>query len=213
MPIQVKWDGLLLLADQQEIFRNLVLIGLSLTLILLVLFLLASTYRANNVDLKKQVSTIPIASPGEILLAPRHLAHPSIHAGKAPKVEFWVHLPQSRARRVTVLPLKVRIQKRNSANVHDDTYQGVRQGGQIGIDERTRSEIEAFCADLMRDEGRRVDVDTDMFEVRLKYPSSFNIAYLLREHPDSSVRISAWVFILTSMFSVVQSIIMHNLGF
>lgn len=205
------WSFHMLPAD--EIVRNAVLIGLSSLLVLMVLLLLGGIYRAHNTDLAKPVSTTLAAGPGEILLAPRHLAHPSAHEGKTPKVEFWIHLPNTNPRRVAIIPLKIKVQRRNSSTIHDQHYKDAKHGGQIGIDDRTRSEIEAFGHDLFAAEGRRVDVDTDHFEVRLKYPGMFNIAYLLRDHPDSAVRISAWIFILTSMFSVVQSMIMQWLGF
>lgn len=107
--------------------------------------------------------------------------------------------------------MRLTIRGRNSVWVYDHEYardleEKVKfaSGGQLGIDSETREKLERYFSELYRREGRRFDADTATFVVKLKYPMSLNLDYLLREHPDPSVRVGAWIFILTSVFSIVQ---------
>lgn len=207
------WPEQLLFPSFDDILRNAILFGLSATLVLLVLVILAGIYRANNADLPKPVSLTLFAAPGNIVFAPKHLQHPRVHEGKSPLIEYWIELGPSLKKKAATVPAKIQIRKNNSHNIHDQTYTSAIEGGQIGIDDNTRDQLEAFAQQIYNKEGRKISVDTDRFSVKLVYPSRFNLVYLLREHPDTSVRVSAWVFILTSLFAVFQSILLNSLGF
>lgn len=107
-------------------------------------------------------------------------------------------------------PLKIAIRDRNREYVYDHTSEKCTQsatGGQIGIDYGPHEELDKHFADLYRREGRKLTADDAHFIIRFQYPSSLNIRYLLQEHPDSSVRVGAWIFILTSVFAVAQDAI------
>jgi hypothetical protein len=147
---------------------------------------------------------------GELTFGPRHFREKSVHIGKSPIVQFFAQVPDrpSLSYKAGEVALKIRVQDRNSGTVHDGAYAAKKcDGGQIGIDHKTRDKLEKYFSELYQREGRKLDADTARFIIRLKYPNSLNVAYLLREHPDASVRVGAWVFILTSVFSAIQSVL------
>lgn len=195
----------------------------SFVLIYLVLILLSAIYRggAGDEEIEKPV-TLAILNNSEentLVLAPRHLREKNTHDSKAPKIEFFLQVPgcQKYDYKVLTKPLRLSIRGRNSSSVYDHEYarDGVAkpsagkaaEGGQLGIDSETRNLLEKYFEGLQRKEGRRFDADTATFVVRLKYPHSINLMYLLRDHPDVGVRTGAWIFILTSIFSVVQELL------
>lgn len=195
-------------------------VTLSFVLIFVVLTWLAVIYRggAGDEEIEKPVTLAFLNASEEhtLILAPRHLKESSTHDAKAPRVEFFLQVPNCAkyAYRVLVRPLRLSIRGRNSSSVYDHEYAREAPfsaaGGQLGIDFETRDLIEKYFAELLRREGRRFDVDSATFVVRLRYPASLNLTYLLKEHPDASVRVGAWIFILTSIFSIVQELIFRR---
>lgn len=190
----------------------------SFVLIVIVLVWLATIYRggAGDEEIEKPVSLCLLQNCDDntLVLAPRHLKERAAHDTKAPRVQFFLQVPGfgKYARRVLEKPMRLSIRGRNSQSVFDHEYardvEGERvlfnDGGQLGIDSETRNQIEEYFQELFRKEGRRFDADTATFVIRLKYPTSLNLNYLLREHPDPGVRVGAWIFILTSLFTIVQ---------
>lgn len=198
---------------------------LSFTLIVVVLVWLAVIYRggAGDEEIEKPVSLCLLANCEEkmLMLAPRHLKERAAHDSKAPKVEFYLQGPNfgKYSHKALVQPMRLSIRGRNSAAVYDHEYARdlptdsrvlFADGGQLGIDTDTRNRLEAYFEKLYRTDGRRFDADTATFVIRLKYPTSLNLDYLLREHPDPSVRVGAWIFVLTSVFSIVQEVIFRR---
>lgn len=197
----------------------------SFTLIFLVLITLSAIYRggAGDEELEKPVSLSLLSNADEdtLVLAPRHLRERSTHHAKAPRVEFFLQVPQRGRYDFKALrkPLRLSIRGRNSSMVYDHEYardlptKGTilhAEGGQLGVDAETRDLIEKFLDKLNKSEGRKFDADTATFVVKLRYPASINLAYLLRDHPDVGVRTGAWIFILTSVFSVAQEFIFRG---
>lgn len=188
---------------------------LSLILIFLVLLLLAAIYRGasgdERIEIPVALTLYPRCKEKEIIFAPGHLKEPQSHAGKAPRVDFYLKLPDGPAegRKILTRPLKISVNARNSANIFDQSYdsRNPENGGQIGIAQDTRDEIERRLSEINHKEGRRLDADTSRFVIKIRYPTILNINYLLREHPDTGVRVGAWIFILTSVFSTAQSVL------
>ena len=189
-------------------------VTLSVFLIFLVLLLMAWIYRGSagdeEIEIPVSLITLQNCRDRELIIGPKHLRESSTHSGKAPRVIFFAQVP-ARGRReykAASLPLTISVRSRNSANIYDQTYKEDSQdGGQIGIGAQTRGEIEKFFSELQHKEGRTLDVDTARFVVQIKYPSRMNIDYLMREHPDTSVRLAAWLFLLTSLYSTLQSVL------
>lgn len=191
----------------------------SFGLIFLVLVWLAAIYRggAGDEEIEKPVSLclMPNCDEHMLMLAPRHLNEKATHDSKAPRVEFYLQVPgfAKYTHRALVKPMRLSIRGRNSSAIYDHEYardipaserKPFADGGQLGIDSETRNALEAYFEKLYRKDGRRFDADTATFVIKMKYPTSLNLNYLLREHPDASVRVGAWIFILTSLFSIVQ---------
>lgn len=205
--------------------NDLARVTLSFGLIFVVLTWLAIIYRggAGDEEIEKPVTLALLNASEEhtLILAPRHLKEGSTHDTKAPRVEFFLQVPNCAKYdyQALVRPLRLSIRGRNSSSVYDHEYardvpgrEYARSaaGGQLGIDSETRNLIEKYFAEIFRKEGRRFDVDTATFVIRLRYPASLNLTYLLKEHPDASVRVGAWIFILTSVFSIVQELIFRR---
>lgn len=187
---------------------------LSFGFIFLVLVAISLVYRAGASDerLDKAVTlTFEMdTQDNTIEFGPRHFQDRTVHFGRAPRVQFFAIIPNQPLDKYLAadLPLKVKIRDRNSANVYDHSYKREPDnGGQVAIDEKTRNQIDKYAVELFRREGRRLYADTDRFMIRLKYPMSANVMYLLRDHPDASVRIGAWVFVLGAFFSTAQTLI------
>ncbi len=187
-------------------------IAFSFLVMVVILLGLAVIYRgsAGDTEIERPVTLIllPRSEPSTLTLAPEHLVERGAHQSKAPRVEFYVQTPDRGrlSRCVAKRPLRLDIRPRNGAYVYDHRT-NLGGGGQVGIDHDTRQEIEERLSEINRAEGRRLDADTARFVIRLDYPAHLNLSYILREHPDISVRTGAWVFILTSIFSVVQSLL------
>jgi hypothetical protein len=192
---------------------------------IVVLFWLSLIYRggAGDEEIEKPVSLclLPNCEESMLVLAPRHLKERATHDTKAPRVEFYLQGPgfSKYSHRALIQPMRLSIRGRNSASVYDHEYARdiptnervhFADGGQLGINSETRDKLEKYFAELFRRDGRRFDADTATFVIRLKYPMSLNLNYLLREHPDPSVRVGAWIFILTSIFSIVQEWIFQS---
>ncbi|WP_395647719.1 hypothetical protein [Terricaulis sp.] len=191
----------------------------SFLLIIVVLVWLATIYRggAGDEEIEKPVSLCLLSNCEEntLTLAPRHLKERTAHNTKAPRVQFFLQIPGRKKYERLALekPLRLLIRGRNTQSVYDHEYardlEGpgkvlFADGGQLGIDSDTRDQLEEYFREIFRREGRRFDADTATFVVKLKYPISLNLNYLLREHPDPSVRVGAWIFVLTSLFTIVQ---------
>jgi hypothetical protein len=138
-------------------------VALALLLILIALLLTGAVYRSNarSEEIENPVSLALIERIGkdELFLAPKHLRESGVHQGKAPRVEFYVQLPNSQpfARLVARVPLRLTVRGRNSNNVHDHSYNDKsNDGGQIGISAEVREKIEAKFEDIYRKEGRRL---------------------------------------------------------
>jgi hypothetical protein len=188
-------------------------VSLALLLILIALLLTSAIYRSTarseEVEFPVSLSLLTKIEKDELILAPKHLRESTVHQGKAPRVEFYLQLPntQQYSRLMTKRPLKIIVRGRNSANVHDSTYEEKSQdGGQVGISSEVRDAIEEKLQEIYRKEGRRLDADTASFRIKMKYPSRFNISYLLIEHPDTSVRVASWLFMLTSLYGILQDV-------
>lgn len=197
----------------------------SFVLIFVVLIWLAAIYRggAGDEEIEKPVSLALLANCEQdtLVLAPRHLKERAVHDSKAPRVQFFLQVPghEKYAHRVLEKPMRLSIRGRNSASVFDHEYardverpQRVlfADGGQLGIDSETRDSLEKTFAEMLRRDGRRFDADTATFVIKLKYPMSLNLNYLLREHPDPGVRVGAWIFLLTSVFTIAQEWILRQ---
>jgi hypothetical protein len=190
--------------------QALVLILVSAGLVFAVLVLLGSVYRSAETKLDKPVLLSSDSHEGWAWFAPQHFRNSRAQEGKYPRLELY--LPDQRRKPIFSKAVKVIIVRSRSKFVHDGGFEGaVAEGGRIAIDEEARREIEAILKDRFGDAGPAWN--QQQFFVRLRYPSRFNISYLLKEHPDMSVRVSAWVFILTSLFAVVQAIIMRALHY
>lgn len=193
--------------------HDIVRVALSFGLIVLVLIWLAAIYRggAGDEEIEKPVTLMLLSACEEntIHLAPRHLKERSTHDLKAPKVQFFLQVPDRGKYQFKALeaPLRLSIRGRNGVSVHDHEYVSDGNGGQIGINSEVRNKLDDYFKGLYRKEGRRFDPDTARFVIKLKYPASLNLKYLLQEHPDASVRVGAWIFVLTSIFSILQEII------
>lgn len=186
----------------------------SFAAILFVLFWLAAIYRgrAGDEEIETPVTLATLSTIGEreIVFGPRHFREREVHSSKAPRVVFYVQLPDRGKydAKAADLPLSIRVRSKNSKFVFDQDYNTeVTNGGQVGIEQTTRAALEAYFEKLRVKEGRSFDPDTAKFIIKLKYPSRVNLDYLLREHPDASVRVGAWIFILTSLYSLVQELI------
>jgi hypothetical protein len=183
---------------------------LSFLLIFLVLVLLAAVYRGASGDeeIEKPVTLNLLANckDNEIILAPKHLQETTVHNGKAPWVIFYLQYRDNEEKVLAKSPLKIIVRVKNSKNVYDKEYnETIDDFGQVGIGHAIHTAIERKLEEIYRRTGRRFDADTAKFRIKFKYPSQVNIDYLLREHPDASVRVGAWIFILTSIFSTAQS--------
>lgn len=200
-------------------------IAASFALIFVVLIWLAAIYRggAGDEEIEKPVSLALLGNGEEntLVLAPRHLKERVVHDSKAPRVQFYLQVPgrDKYAYRVLEKPMRLSIRGRNSASVFDHEYARdldrpnkvlFADGGQLGIDSETRDSLEKKFSEIFRQEGRRFDADTATFVVKLKYPMSLNLNYLLREHPDPGVRVGAWIFLLTSVFTIAQEWILRQ---
>jgi hypothetical protein len=198
---------------------DLMKVGFSFVFMIIVLVWLAVVYRggAGDEEIEKPVSLCLLSGCEEnmLVLAPRHLKERAAHDTKAPRVEFYLQGPGfgKYSHKALVQPMRLSIRGRNSASVYDHEYARdlpaddrvhFADGGQLGINSDTRDQLERYFQDLFRKDGRRFDADTATFVIKLKYPTSLNLNYILREHPDPSVRVGAWIFILTSIFSIVQ---------
>lgn len=188
-------------------------VALALLLILIALLLTGAVYRssARSEDIEHPVSLALIEKleKDELFLGPNHLRESGVHQGKAPRVEFYLQLPNVPpfGRPVARVPLKLIVRGWNSSNVHDHFYKEKSEdGGQIGISSEVRDKIEKELQEIYRKEGRRLDADTASFRIKIKYPSRFNISYLLIEHPDTSVRVASWPFMLTSLYGIMQDV-------
>lgn len=214
--IVLKWSPLIATSAAQLVASDAFKIAASAALILAVLILLAMVYRggAGDEEIEKPVTLCLMNSieDNTILLAPRHLKERSAHDLKAPRVQFYLQVPECGKYRYRALerPLRISIRGRNSAAIYDHEYKSDGLGGQLGIGSETRDALELYFREVYRREGRRFDADTAQFVIKLKYPTSLNLKYLLQEHPDASVRVGAWVFILTSVFSIVQELIFRQ---
>lgn len=210
----VDWFG-------NDLFR----LAASFALMVLVLVWLAAVYRggAGDEEIEKPVSLCLLSSCEEdmLVLAPRHLKERTTHDMKAPRVEFYLQGPGfgRYERKALTQPMRLSIRGRNSQAVYDHEYARdlpsedrvhFADGGQLGIDAETREKLEKYFQQIYRKSGRRFDADTATFVIKLKYPMSLNLNYLLREHPDPSVRVGAWIFILTSLFSIAQEVIFRS---
>lgn len=187
-------------------------VAVSIVLIFLVLLLMAWIYRGSagdeEIEVPVTLATLNGCGDTELVLAPRHLKESSVHAGKAPRVFFYLQGPgiEKYEFKAAVIALTITVRSRNSNIIYDRSYkEDPEDGGQIGIGQHTRDLIEKYFQDLYNKTGRRFDTDTAKVVVKLKYPSRINVDYIMREHPDPSVRLAAWLFLLTSLFSVVQS--------
>lgn len=197
----------------------------SFALIFIVLMWLAAIYRggAGDEEIEKPVSLALLQNSEDntLVLAPRHLKERAVHDTKAPRVQFFLQVPgyEKYAYRVLEKPLRLSIRGRNSQSVFDHEYARdldrpgkvlFADGGQLGIDSETRDSLEKKFAEIFRKDGRRFDADTATFVIRLKYPMALNLDYLLREHPDPGVRVGAWIFVLTSIFTIAQEWILRQ---
>jgi hypothetical protein len=71
----------------------------------------------------------------------------------------------------------------------------------VAVDQHTR---EALLTYIQERNGSEVLLDATRWKIELKKDNS--LRFLLR-HPDSAVRTAAWVFLVTSIFSMVQAIL------
>ncbi|HRE42758.1 MAG TPA: hypothetical protein PKY87_02180 [Terricaulis sp.] len=213
------------LATANLLGNDLSKIVASFALIIVVLLWLAAIYRggAGDEEIEKPVSLALLGTSNDntLVLAPRHLKERAVHDTKAPRIQFFLQVPgyDKYARKVLEKPLRLSIRGRNSQTVFDHEYARdlerpnrvlFADGGQLGIDSETRDALEKKFEEIFRREGRRFDADTATFVIRLKYPMSLNIDYLLREHPDPGVRVGAWIFVLTSVFTIAQEWILRQ---
>jgi hypothetical protein len=81
---------------------------------------------------------------------------------------------------------------------------GAFQSDYIAVDQHTR---EALLAYSQERNGSEALLDATRWKIELKKDNS--LGFLLR-HPDSPVRTTAWVILVTSIFSIVQSILFEK---
>jgi hypothetical protein len=204
--VQDMWPALV----DAGVAEALVLTLVSAALVFAVLVLLGSVYRSAETKLDKPVTLSSDSHEGWAWFAPQHFRNSRAQEGKYPRLELY--LPDQRRKAFFAKPVKVVIVRNRTKFVHDGGFDGaVAEGGRIAIDEEAKREIEASLKKRFGDDAPAWN--QQQFFVRLRYPSRFNISYLLKDHPDMSVRVSAWVFILTSLFSVAQAIIMRALHY
>jgi hypothetical protein len=187
-----------------DVGRASVLVTVSALLVLAVLFLLGALYRSRDEQLDDPVSLVNGATEGVIIFAKSHLQR-TVHQGRFARVEFrWQE--EGKVHRLLSKPLKINVYERDTPYIHGPTGENPAQiCVEDGIFDRI-AQSRFTSAGKWRTAGIPVSI-------RLKYPSMFNIAYLLSDHPDVSVRATAWVFVLTSGFSVVQTLLMWALGY
>jgi len=122
------------------------------------------------------------------------------HQGKSPLILFYADDKKPILRQA----LQITIEKGDGKYTFAGSEQSAAPGGGICVDTKTYNELKRALGDR--------DINVTPISLRMKYPSAANLAFLLREHPDLAVRASAWVFLLTSLFGLLQWILAKKLG-
>lgn len=183
-----------------ELIRASVLVGVSLALVLSVLFLLGAIFRAANEKLKNPVSLIHEAENDlAIFLDGSHLPA-ATHDGRYARIEFRTAIKE----KPFYVSRELKLRVRNRRDYISDS--------RICIENETFDEIKRLLPATALSKEGKYDVISQPLYVKVRFRSAFNVKYLLK-HPDLSARATAWVFILTSAFSVAQALLLRWLGF
>ncbi len=177
-----------------ELIRLALFVGASLAGILIAMIAMGVIYTGPRKPLKA-VDVGWDESPDWVWFAPGHLGRE--HEGKAPIIILRVNGKVV----LRLLNKRVTIMQRNTPTVYDPGREIAAPGGRICLDKSSYEALEKT--------GWSKDQTVD---VELRYRSWLNVAFLL-QHPDLAVRVSAWIFLLTSLFGIFQTVLMQVLGY
>lgn len=185
-----------------ELMRLVIFVGVSLLGILIALIAMGVVYSGS----RGQVSQVIVGyyGTGWIWFAPEHLGRE--HEGKAPIITLKVEKKPV----ISLIDKKATILQRNTKYVHNSDYERKSApGGRICLD---KASYDALLKKLGMGPVTNDLADLGPVDVDLRYHSWLNIPFLFG-HPDFAVRISAWIFLLTSLFGVFQVVLTQVLGY
>lgn len=187
-----------------ELMRLAIFVGVSLLGILIALIAMGAVYSG----LRARVRNVTVGYDTDrdwVWFARTHLGRE--HEGKVPIITLKVdQKPVLRLtnRHVTIL-------QSNTKYVHNSDYEKKSApGGRICLDKASYEMLRSALKLNPPQPNEAADIGP--VDVELRYHSWLNIAFLFG-HPDLAVRVSAWIFLLTSLFGVFQMVLTQVLGY
>ncbi len=195
----------MLTIPEPEIARLALFVSVSLLGIIFAMIAMGAVYRAS----RPAFPSTPVSiywwqeAPGALCVSRHHLGPE--HEGKAAVVSFF---RAGERKPLLRQPLSIRRMQKDTDGTRGPGSNEKFPGGAVCVDQQTRARLVGALGI-----GAEAELSSVPLVLKLRYANPFDLLFLLRDHPDLAVRVSAWIFLLTSLFGVFQAVLMQVLGY